>query len=273
MRPDSALRARFTPTSDAVLYECATCGLEYFSPYNQGDASFYELLSRHAYYQDRRWEFDRAEKLLEPGGSVIDIGCGDGGFLKQVESIAGRAVGVDQNPEGMRQLRAAGIEGHCLDLAALAQSPVGQFDLVCGFQVVEHLSDLEPFVQAVQATVAPGGRLMVSVPNAERLRINPLDPLDCPPHHVSHWRPAQLRELALRAGFEVTSMSYERPTLRSVTAVLPAIRKRLRFSRERSETPSPVDGIASPGAQPKPKGRLRALLRGHTMAIVARRPS
>jgi len=226
-------------------------------------------LSQHAYYQDRRWEFERAGKLLEPGQSVIDIGCGDGGFLRQVVSNAGRAVGVDQNPEGMRQLGAAGIEGHCLDLAALAKSPVGQFDLVCAFQVVEHLTDLEPFVQAVQATVAPGGRLMVSVPNAERLRINPLDPLDCPPHHVSHWRSGQLRELARRAGFEVTAMSYERPTLHSATAVLPAIRKRLRHRRQRGGETS--DGAGS-GGQRNSGGRLRALLRGHTMAVVARRP-
>src|SRR5205823_5458187 len=31
------LRRRLTPAPDASLFVCSTCGLEYFSPHNQGD--------------------------------------------------------------------------------------------------------------------------------------------------------------------------------------------------------------------------------------------
>ena len=43
-----------------------------------------------------------------------------------------------------------------------------QYDIVCAFQVVEHLPEIMPFVLAAMSCVKKDGILIVSVPNRER---------------------------------------------------------------------------------------------------------
>jgi 2-polyprenyl-3-methyl-5-hydroxy-6-metoxy-1,4-benzoquinol methylase len=275
------LRRRFTPAPDASLFACSTCGLEYFSPHNQGDAAFYAFLTsaEAGYYTNRRWEYSVAEKLLHSGDSLLDIGCGDGAFLKQVARRVGRAVGVDQNPEGIRDLAEAGIEARCTDLAAFAAENAAGFNVVCAFQLLEHLPRVDAFAEAARRCVAPGGLLLVSVPNNDRPRLNPLDPLDCPPHHVSRWRPAQLREFARAFQFDLVDVISERRSPGALPGILRSLGRRTSAFRHRSA----VTSADAHEGRPEPRARsrrptlstrhLRNLMLGHTMILVARRPA
>src|SRR5215211_6141922 len=275
------LRRRFTPAPDASLFACSTCGLEFFSPHNQGDAAFYAFLTsaKAGYYTNRRWEYSVAEKLLHDGDSLLDIGCGDGAFLKQVAGRVGRAVGVDQNPEGIRDLAEAGIEARCTDLAVFAAENAAGFNVVCAFQLLEHLPRVNAFAEAARRCVAPGGLLLVSVPNNDRPRLNPLDPLDCPPHHVSRWRPAQLREFARTFQFDLVDVVCERRRPRAVPGLLRSLGRRTSAHRRRGAVTSAdaLDGRSEPRARSRPPApsprHLRNLFLGHTMILVARRPA
>jgi SAM-dependent methyltransferase len=275
------LRRRFTPAADALLLACSTCGLEYFSPHNQGDATFYALLTsaEAGYYTDRRWEYSVAEQLLHDGDSVLDIGCGDGTFLKRVAPRVGRSVGVDQNPEAIRDLARAGIEARCTDPESFAAENDVGFNVVCAFQLVEHLPRLDAFAAAARSCVAPGGLLLISVPNNDRLRLNPLDPLDCPPHHVSRWRPAQLREFARVFQFDLVDVVCERRRAGAVPDLMRGLGKRISALRHRgaSESPGAHEGrteYQARSGRPKLNTRhLRNVMLGHTMILLARRPS
>jgi 2-polyprenyl-3-methyl-5-hydroxy-6-metoxy-1,4-benzoquinol methylase len=278
--PDE-LRERFTPSPSAVLFACSTCRLEYFSPHNQGDAAFYAFLTsaEAGYYTDRRWEYSVAEKRLHRGDSLLDIGCGDGVFLKRVAHRVKRAVGVDQNPDGIRKLADSGIEARCADLADFAAENEARFDVVCALQLIEHLPRVDAFADAARRCIAPGGLLLVSVPNNERLRVNPLDPLDCPPHHVSRWRPTQLREFARFLEFEFVEVVRQRRDLRSLAGFVPTLRTRLaprHRSPGRGPTPERPEGAydsRAPHLRSKLTfGHLRNLGFDHTMLLVARRP-
>ncbi len=58
-----------------------------------------------------------------------------------------------------------------LFVGALTDLPPGKvFDLVTAFDVLEHLSELEPVVNQLRLRLAAGGRMFVSVPNARTLR-------------------------------------------------------------------------------------------------------
>jgi SAM-dependent methyltransferase len=275
------LRRRFTPTTDALLFACSTCGLEYFSPHNQGDASFYAFLTsaRAGYYTDRRWEYSVAEKLLNNGDSLLDVGCGDGTFLKRVTRRVRQAVGVDQNPEGIGDLAEAGIEARCTDIESFAAENDAGFNVVCAFQLVEHLPRLDAFAAAARRCVAPGGLLLLSVPNNDRLRLNPLDPLDCPPHHVSRWRPAQLREFARTFHFDLVDVVRERRRPRALLDLLHGLGRRISAPRYRGAIAShdAHEGHSETRARsrrPKLNPRhLRNVMLGHTMILVARRPT
>jgi SAM-dependent methyltransferase len=271
--PDE-LRRRLTPAPDACLYACPTCGLEYFSPHNQGGPEFYGLLTSApaGYYTDRRWEYSIAEHLMREGDALLDVGCGDGGFLRRVAPRAGRAVGVDQNAEAIRDLAAAGIEAHCASLEQFAGENVARFDVVCAFQLLEHLQSVGDFARAVRSCVTPGGLVLVSTPNNDRVRLNPLDPLDCPPHHVSRWRPAQLQRFASDFELDPVDVVRERRRLGDVPGLLARLWRRTSRSVD-DGTQRDVTGTTPPRRRWVPLAQLRHLGSGHTMVLVARRPA
>ena len=77
--------------------------------------------------------------------------------------------------------------------------PDRRFDVVCAFQVLEHVADPLAFIAEAKARLNPGGLLFIGVPNREsyvgRLRDFPLD---MPPHHVMRWSRRALAALACR---------------------------------------------------------------------------
>src|SRR5205807_9201048 len=74
-----------------------------------------------------------------------------------------------------------------------------QFDLVCAFEVLEHIADERAALAAWRERLRPGGRLLLSVPAGES-RYGAAD------RHVGHYRRYEthrLEELLREVGFEV----------------------------------------------------------------------
>lgn len=184
------------------------CGLAFFDPMIAGDAAFYvdfykriglhELLSAaHA----MRPEFVRAASLVPPGARVLDVGGGGGGFARHIPHA--HYVGLDPNAthvaEGL-EMRAETIEHHGAAHAAA-------YDVVCAFQVVEHVSDPLAFVRAMLVCLRPGGVLLVGVP----LWPSPMTDIpnfafNAPPHHLSWWTESALRALASALHIDVETV-------------------------------------------------------------------
>jgi len=91
---------------------------------------------------------EEALEGLEPGGRVLDLGCGTGTLTLMVKERCPQAqvVGVDGDPEVLdiarRKARAAGLEveflqGDATDLVSLGQS---RFDRVMSSLVLHHLN-------------------------------------------------------------------------------------------------------------------------------------
>jgi 2-polyprenyl-3-methyl-5-hydroxy-6-metoxy-1,4-benzoquinol methylase len=285
---DESFRGRYTEASEVVLWACSTCGLEHFSPRTTADGAFYaRLASGEGYYDDdTKWEFGLAGRLIDPTIDVLDVGCGEGAFLRSAGRDAHRAVGVDANPEAVGRLRAAGTEAYAVDIGAFADEHQSCFDVVCAFQVLEHVPDPVAMAAAATRCLRPGGRLVVSVPNRERLRLGGLDPLDHPPHHVTRWSMTQLDELIARLDLELVDHWFQRRSPAMVVTAAPkALARRWRRRAGPTDSPSPaiaraeppVAGIGELPTTPAPPRRPRDLVRwlrnDHSMAIVARRPS
>ena len=190
--------ARHTPERTTELVSCNDCGLQYFRPAICGDESFYKELTESSehYYLPEKWDFEVVADRLLPSARVLDVACGEGAFLRRIETRVERAVGVDTNPDAVVRARAAGLDVYEQTIEDFSKEHAEAFDWVCLFQVIEHLPDIRPFVQSALACVAPGGRLVVSVPNRERLKMSEFEPLDCPPHHLSRWGVEQLEYLS-----------------------------------------------------------------------------
>ena len=116
-----------------------------------------------------RW--DVVQRLLPAGGRVLDIGAGAGGFGS---FLAERYdyVGVEPDPASYEAARERiGAHGTLHNCAVEELQPVGDFDLVCAFEVLEHIEDDVSALSLWVRHLRPGGSLLVSVPRGrERFR-------------------------------------------------------------------------------------------------------
>jgi SAM-dependent methyltransferase len=120
-----------------------------------------------------RRRFETALDLARPfaGKRLLDYGCGDGTFLGML--MAGPfapavAVGVERHPSFVDDCRRryADQAGLAFVLVDDLDDPAhqGRYDAVFCMEVLEHVVALEPILERLTRLLAPGGRLVVSVP-------------------------------------------------------------------------------------------------------------
>ena len=96
---------------------------------------------------------------------VLEIGCGKGNFKTHFpDSI--EYWGVEPNAEA----RAEAEQRFHKVLAGLyddveAELPEQYFDLIVCNDVIEHMPDHDAFLEQIKRKLAPGGRLLISIPN------------------------------------------------------------------------------------------------------------
>jgi len=128
---------------------------------------------RLGYVRDRVAEhFGRDPKLIGSlaGLRILDIGCGGGILAEPLARLGANVVGVDpsQSNIAVAQQHAAqsrlAIDYRCTAAETLAEA--GEvFDIVLAMEVVEHVADLDLFVELAAGMVKPGGLLFVATLN------------------------------------------------------------------------------------------------------------
>lgn len=178
------------PGQAALLHlRCPRCTLEFFAPPLVGDGAFYQALARHDwYYMGEKWEHDEALADIGPGERVLEVGAGEGAFLERLRRASVRAVGLELNEEAARRGASRGLDLRPVPLEQFAEDGPG-FDVVCSFQVLEHVAEPRQFLGRCLGLLRPGGRLILSTPNQDSplLRQMPSGLLNMPPHHQSRW--------------------------------------------------------------------------------------
>lgn len=169
----------------------------------------YVSLKRHPLYA--RLETDRARYLLQraqaslPGlRNVLDIGASTGAMMAaaELQGLAGYGIEPDRamaEPLGR-------LYPQCFVNGYFPQDlPEGwpRFDLITLLDVLEHMVEPVRFLESIKASLAPGGLLLVQVPNFNSLLVQ----LDGPGNsnfcigHWQHFTAATLSAVLSRAGF------------------------------------------------------------------------
>ena len=198
--------ARYFSGGDTVyLLECPDIGYRFYYPFETaGGPEFYQDLDRAAVQRgvgyDREIGDDHKFALtqLSSTDNVLEVGCNTGMFLEKAVEITPTVVGLDFNLSAIEKARAKGVTALNESIEEHAESHTGEYDVVCAFQVFEHLTKVGPMLAAMLKALKPGGRLMLSVPNSEPFfqRFNKYDTLNMPPHHVGLWNITAFKKLA-----------------------------------------------------------------------------
>ena len=134
--------------------------------------------------------------LVDEGSSVLDIGCGDGGFLSYLKSQKKNVqeCGIDVAATAVETCRTLGLNARHITLFDLAQSePHGGFDVVVMSEVIEHVPNSEDFLRTAWSLARV--RLIISFPNIafwpHRMRLmlgrNPIQWLHYQAEHLRFW--------------------------------------------------------------------------------------
>lgn len=148
--------------------------------------------------------YDAVKRCLDGAGCapgrILEIGCGQGGLATKLAEI-GDYVGLEPDATSFRiareRLRTSGA-GEVRNARFEDLSASDSFDLVCAFEVLEHMPDDHATLTEWKTRVAAGGLLMVSVPGYQQ-RFSKYD------EYVGHYRryePEQLAELLRAIGLE-----------------------------------------------------------------------
>jgi len=151
------------------------------------------MLGEHSWYQPNgKWEHNSAAALITAADRVLDIGCGDGRFHDVI--AAADYTGLDTS--ATLACRKLGHTAKVLNqgLAQHAEDEPAAYDVVCAFQVLEHVTDPLAFIRLALQCLRPGGRIMFGLPNRYSYLGGLVNfALNSPPHHLSSWSEPSLR--------------------------------------------------------------------------------
>lgn len=101
-------------------------------------------------------------------GSVLEIGCADGGNVAAFAECGYTASGIDLSHVYVEYGKSKGLDLYCSDSASFAEKGL-KYDLIVVNHVLEHFTDLKKELDTISTLMAPGGYLFVGVPGVKAL--------------------------------------------------------------------------------------------------------
>lgn len=198
------------------IMRCTGCGLVATRPSRSEDELGCYYAS--AYYGRRKLFFDvfinyartRAVRRVLPRGSVLDVGCGSGGFLRMMQARGWRVQGTERAARSHTQDCLADIP---ISYAALSDAGLAgaSFDAVTFWHVLEHTADQKRYLRGAYDLLKPDGMLFLEVPNFDswqaRLGRERWFHLDAPRHTI-HLTPDMAIQLLKSVGFKIHQVRY-----------------------------------------------------------------
>ena len=135
----------------------------------QDAVDFFDEKASHRWGSARKWHL-RGWLPKDKFAKIVDLACGGGKLLHFCREQGYRNVsGVDISPDQValsRQVIPNVTQGNVIEFL---ESNSGKFDLVIGFDIIEHFykDEVLRFLDAAYSSLKPGGRLIIQTPNTE----------------------------------------------------------------------------------------------------------
>lgn len=118
------------------------------------------------YFREKK-AFELIKKISKPGDKVLDLGCGNGLFLKNLQGRFPRLDinGMDFSQEEVKIAKSRGLNVRQGDLSKKLPYKDGKFDIVYGAEIIEHLFDPDFLLSEANRILKDGGYLILTTPN------------------------------------------------------------------------------------------------------------
>jgi 2-polyprenyl-3-methyl-5-hydroxy-6-metoxy-1,4-benzoquinol methylase len=182
---------------------------------------------------------------LPPNADILEVGSGTGANLDLLADF-GKVVALEMRPEAiaLAQQRCGGAgkqismkQGTCpQDLPALSQ----KFDLICLFDVLEHIEQDSESLAGLSALLKPNGTLMLTVPAYQWM----WGPHDVHLHHKRRYSKRSLSARCAHAGLSVLRMSHFNTLLFPIAVLGRMIEKMTGKQTSATQTPpAPINAL------------------------------
>lgn len=161
-----------------------------------------------------RYYLDSISKYAQPPGRLLEVGFGNGNFLKLAHEEGWETHGAELSTtlvqHARQQLQLSNIELGAVEDLNYAE---GFFDVVAGFNFIEHVPDPRQTLEQFWRLLKPSGYLVLMCPNIAGIYhllmpeiLGEADPLNIswvPPHHLNYFNKTNLKLLLETSGFTV----------------------------------------------------------------------
>ena len=147
---------------------------------------------------------------------LLSIGCNDGSFESRFVKKSISVYGIDGDPSAINSATLKGVQAIVGDFSQNLPYQPGMFDVIFAGEVIEHVFDVDKFLDELARVLKPGGYLIITTPNLARLSDRFRFLVGISPKHVApthsylkfHIHPftlASLRNALTETGFQVIS--------------------------------------------------------------------
>lgn len=157
------------------IVRCSTCGLLRSDPVLTPEVLAHLYAASGVHYQvqipDLVHTYGRQlRRLIRLGAqtaSLLEVGCGNGFFLAEARRVGFTdARGVEPGRAAVAEAAPSVMQHITVDVMRPGLYPPASFDVVCLFQVFDHLPDPRAVLQACREVLRPGGYILLFNHNA-----------------------------------------------------------------------------------------------------------
>jgi 2-polyprenyl-3-methyl-5-hydroxy-6-metoxy-1,4-benzoquinol methylase len=192
-------------------YKCNNTGYKFYFPPIEGDSKFYESCSKISwYYVPWKWEHEKVLLYINSNDRILEIGSGNSGFINGlIEKNFLNCTGLELNEEQVFIAKKRGYKVLNESIEVHAKKNQLIYDVVCSFQVLEHVYNVKSFIESSIEALKVGGKLLISVPNNGSYVYDSKNAFNSPPHHLGMWDELSLTNIADLFNLQLDSLIFE----------------------------------------------------------------